>query len=95
MQLPEAVAFQAPEGHVRPVLAALRAKAFQQAMQLIAYLRGVVEHPRMAALVLREDVQQQQWLMWRTLFAFAPDGDVLDRVLQGRTGGHSVTLAAK
>jgi hypothetical protein len=38
VQLPEAVAFQAPEGHVRPVLAALRAKAFQQAMQLIAYL---------------------------------------------------------
>lgn len=33
-------------------------KAFQQAMQLIAYLRGVVEHPRMAALVLGKDVQQ-------------------------------------
>ncbi|MBD3703259.1 hypothetical protein IE985_11615 [Klebsiella pneumoniae] len=33
-------------------------KRFQQAMQLIAYLRGVVEHPRMAALVLGKDVQQ-------------------------------------
>ena len=35
-QLP--AAFRFLEGHVRPVLAALRAKAFQQAMQLIAYL---------------------------------------------------------
>jgi len=49
----------------------------------------------MPLLIVRQNIQKQKGLMRRSLFAFAPDGDVGNCLFESFAGSHRVTEEGK